>query len=254
MIRVGDMKGAERTQNDMVVLSKAKGESLYDMHRLALPNTKIEYPYDRSLKDHYEGEPFYMIFGSAAAIGGAVALAFGLSGAGTPALVTGGVLLGAVGGYTLWVKNRIDTRNEANAIVSAVENNQAYIRGFVAPKEDPKLQIDTKVFLAALKGQEARLAAEGEYTRAGDIRKVHTALTKLEGKTVEELFQSLIASNNREALDLVQGKCSHDIAKSIETLAEVGKLVGPQGNNLLQEDQDSLIIGGVVLKKRSEAA
>lgn len=255
LIRQGDLYGAEDVQRDMVVLSKAEGDNLYDMHRLALPRTEIRYPEERSLAQHLEFGTYFPVLGGIATIGGGVAAGVGLFGGGGPVMAGIGLgMLGAVGAYTLWAKNRIDTRNEARAIVDAVENNQEYIRSYVAPPVEPTLQIDRKVFLAALGGQEARLASNGEYTRAGDMRKVRTALAELEGSTVEEMFQNLIASNNRKVLDLVQGRCSEDIAQSIETLAEVGKLVGPEGKSLLREDQDSLVIGGVVLKKRSEAA
>lgn len=253
LIRRGDLHGAESVERDMAVLSKAKGETLYDMHRLALPKTKISYPDERSLGSHLEWNPIYSVFGGVGALGGCIALGIGAFTGQPVALAVGATALGAVGGYTLWVKHRIDTRNEAQAVVDAVENNQGYIRGFTPPKEEPGVQIDRKVFLAALQGQEARLAANGNYTRAGEMRTVHEALGKLPGNTVDELFTNLIKSQNREVLDLVQGRCSADIAQSIETLAEVSKLVGPQGSSLVREDQDSLVIGGVVLKKRSEA-
>lgn len=248
----GDMRAAENVQRDMVAINGAKGENLYDMHRLAMPATQISYPEEESLREHLTWSPAYGVVGGLAALGGTVSLGLAAFGGGGPVAVGIGVgLLGAVGGYTLWVKSRIDARNEADAVVGAVERNQAYIRGYTPPPDDPGLRLDRKVFLAALQGQEARLASGGDYTRAGEMRKVHEGLAKIPGNDVEELFQNLITGQNREVLDLVQGKCSADIAQAIETLAEVSKLVGPENQSLLREDQDALVIGGVVLKKKA---
>ncbi len=254
LIRQGDMRAAEGVQRDLVSISGARGETLYDMHRYASQKASIRFPEDDNLADAMTWNPGLMLGTIVGGVGGVIAVAGGLA-TGTPVAVGVGVaLLGSVGGGVLWLKHRIDQRNEGNNVLQAIENNQAYIRGYTPAAAPPEVQIDRKVFLAALQGQEARLASAGNYARAGEMRKVHESLSQLEGKTVEELFQSLIASNNREVLDLVQGRLSTDIAQSIETLAEVSKLVGPQGQTLVREDGDSLVIGGVVLKKRAEAA
>lgn len=254
LIRQGDLRAAEGVQRDLVCISRAKGETLYDMHRHASEKASIRFPEDDTLMEALTWNPGLAMGTMLGGVLGVVAAAVGLS-TGSPVFVGVGVaLLGSAGGSVLWVKHRIDQRNEGNSLLQAIENNQDYIRGYTPAAAPPEVQIDRKVFLAALQGQEARLASAGNYARAGEMRKVHESLSKLEGKTVEELFQNLIASSNREVLDLVQGRLSADIAESIETLAEVSKLVGPQGQSLVREDSDSLVIGGVVLKKRAEAA
>ncbi len=253
LIRQGDMRGAEQVQRDLVSISGAKGETLYDMHLNASQKASIRFPEDDTLSDAMTWNPGLMLGTIVGGVGGGIAVVAGLAGGSPVAVGVGVALLGSVGGGVLWIKNRIDQRNEGRSVLRAIDDNQSYIRGFTPTAAPPEVQIDRKVFLAALQGQEARLASAGNYARAGEMRKVHESLSKLEGKTVEELFQSLIASNNREVLDLVQGRLSADIAQSIETLAEVSKLVGPQGQALVREDSDSLVIGGVVLKKRAEA-
>ncbi|MCE7872790.1 hypothetical protein DYH09_20740 [bacterium CPR1] len=254
LIREGNMRGAEQVQRDQVLLSGARGETLYDMHRHASQKASIRFPQDETLGDALTWNPGLMLGTILGTIGGVVALGAGLSTGSPVALGAGVALLATTGGGILWLKNRIDQRNQGQDVLRAIESNQDYIRGYTPAAAPPEVQIDRKVFLAALQAQEAKLASAGKYARAGEMRKVHESLSGLEGKTVEELFQNLIASSNREVLDLVQGSLSADIAESIETLAEVSKLVGAQGQALLREDGDSLVIGGVVLKKRAEAA
>ncbi len=108
--------------------------------------------------------------------------------------------------------------------------------------------------LLGLQGKEAGLAENGRFREALALRQVHEKLSQLPGDTLEEMFDALILSKDRAIVELVQGPCSEEIAETIEALTQVGKLVNPVSVNPVREDADSLVIGGVVLKRKGVSA
>lgn len=250
LIRTGDLRAAERVESDRVLLAEAPGDNLYEMHRLATERYQsIRFPTGEWL-DHPE---LVIPGGLGALVGGSVAVA-GLSSGNMVAAGIGLGILGGIGIGYLVCSHRMKQHGKALETIQAVERNQSFIRGFVPAPAPPTLNIDRKAFLSALAGQEVRLAEGGDYARAGQMRKVHGALEKLPGANVDELFQNLLASQNREILDLVQGSCSGPIADTIQVLAEVGKLVSPDAVSAIREEPDTIVIGGVVLRKSARAA
>lgn len=246
-IRQGDLQGAAQTQQDQVTLSKASGDTLYEKYRLA---SQRKGP--GSLGEVFDQRPWLGPVVGMAGVGGALTTLF----CAVPPMLPIGVGIGlgllgvaAVGmGVALVAAAR---HRQANSILQAVERHQDTIRSFVPGQQAPAYQIDRKVFLAALQGQEARLAETGSMERAVQMREVHETLSKVQGNTVEDMFSSLIERKNTRVLELVQGPCSGEIAEAIETLDQVGKLVAPGTLNTVREEADSLVVGGVVLKKKA---
>ncbi len=248
-IQKGSMGEAEQTQRDMVTLSKAKGETLYDMHRLAS---------DRLEKNHFRGDSFTDYWVSdfktmPVTVGGILGGIVGIGGlaGGSPVLAAVGLAaLGGAVGFGVYAAWQLGQAKTDQAILQAAERHNDYVRAYTPAAQPAALQIDRKVFLAALQGQEAKLAENGLFSDARDMRRVHEALSQQSGATVEAMFEGLMDGQHSEVLALVQGKQSARIAETIDTIAQVGKLVGPGPMNGVREDQDSLVIGGVVLKKR----
>ncbi len=242
LIRSNDFNGAEKVQQDIATL-RAPGENLYEMYRLASEKS-------RSLPTGLSNR--VSIVGGVLLGGGLLVAGFGAIPPIMPGVVQAGLYIAAAGlpvaGVGLY---RGYQGARQNAIMEAVQRNQDYVRSYSPAAPQASFQIDRKVFLAGLQGQEARLAENGQFEKAVQMRQVHQKLSKLEGATVEEMFTALVESKDRETIDLVQGSCSQEIAQTVETLAEVGKLVAPGTLNTVREEQDSLVIGGVVLKKRA---
>lgn len=249
-IRQGDLQGAAQTQRDELTLSKASGETLYEKYRLA-SERKGPAGLD-AMTSHYGG--FTLFAGLAGVAGGLTTLFCAVP----PVLPIGlgiGVGLLVASGVTFGTMAVIGARNRKQAgIRAAVERQQDAIRSYNPAHQEPGYQIDCKVFLAALQGQEARLAETGFMQRAVQMRQIHETLAKVQGDTVEDMFGSLIERKNKPVLDLIQGPCSGEIAEAIETLDQVGKLVAPGTLNTVREEADSLVVGGVVLKKKAAQA
>lgn len=244
-IRANDLKAAEQVQHDLATLRGAPGESLYDIYRIASEKSRgLPEP---GIFNHWTGPA-----GTIVTAGGLVVALFGAIPPFLPGVVYPALCVAAGGGALLAVSAyRSHRSSRQQAILQAVKRNQDYVRGYSPSTPSQSFQIDRKVFLAGLQGKEARLAENGQFEQAVQMRQVHERLSRLEGATVEDMFASLVESKDRETIALVQGPCSQQIAETVETLAEVGKLVAPGTLNTVREEQDSLVIGGVVLKKKT---
>ncbi|MEW6279621.1 MAG: hypothetical protein AB1758_13415 [Candidatus Eremiobacterota bacterium] len=258
LIAKGDIRAAEEIQRDMVALSRAPGDNLYDMHRRArevlggMPPTDAwsrEWTYPPSLRAWSEKNLGRTTLGAAAACTGAVLGLFG----GPVARVAGILILGGVAAVGVHIKRKIGAQQQALATLDAVERQQDFIRSY-QPDPSEAVRIDRQAFLDSLQAREAGLAESGKFVEAGDLHQVHQALAELPGDTVEELFRNLISSGNRDILNLMQGSCSGAIAQTIEDLAALERLMAPGPGGTVGEKDDSMVIGGVVLKKSQAAA
>ncbi|MEW6277881.1 MAG: hypothetical protein AB1758_04600 [Candidatus Eremiobacterota bacterium] len=251
LIRRGDVRGAERVQKDLAVLSGASGDTLYEIYRQASEKAR-SLPEETSLADYWLDRPALSAVAIlSGAVGGTLTFISSLPPSSPVGVAVGLGLVGAVTIATGVTAYRVAQSKKHRGILAAVERQQDFVRAYTPSLQPaPACQIDRKVFLTALQTQEARLAETGSMARALEIRQVHQALSSLPGNTVEELFVSLIQSKDRQVLDLVQGPCSGEIAEAVETLDQVGKLGAPGALNV-REEAGSIVIGGVVLKKRA---
>ncbi|MEW6281783.1 MAG: hypothetical protein AB1758_24470 [Candidatus Eremiobacterota bacterium] len=256
-VRQGDLDFAAQVQRDMDVLERARGEDLYEMHRTASEVVRsVPWAEEDSYKEFVSWHPevaVLSLFG--VVVGAGVTIAGALS----PSPVAVGVGLGILGvtvGGNLWIAHRIGKRSQAAATLSAIDRHQQFIRTFTPAPAAPAVAIDRKTFLAALAGQEAGMVEQGDYSRAGDLRRAREGLDRLPGETVEEMFLTLVERSRNggpdaDLLGLIQGPCSQTVADSLETLLEVSKLVAPGSVSSLRETSDTLVVGGVVLRKRA---
>ncbi len=258
-IREGKLARAERTRNDLDTLQKSNGANLYEMHRNSSERLRtMGYPHiseyeTGGLGNYLLWHPEIAIPGGLVGLVGASLLIGGAVSGQTTVLAVGASLTAGMVGLGVYTGVRLKEKATHRDIVSAVERNQDFIRSY-QPTQASTVSIDSKVFLAGLAGQEQKLAAAGQYTQAAQMGRVHAKLSQLPGKTADELMENLLGKaqkggDDREVLELIQGPCSKPIAESIETLMEVSKLVAPGTLNTVQEGKDSIIIGGVVLKK-----
>lgn len=260
-IRAGKMQAAESTRRDLDSLQKSSGDNLYEMHRNSSEKLRtLGYPYTNrwengTYRDWLSWHPEIAIPSSLGGLLGGALLIGGVASGQVPVLAVGAGIFGGVVLGNVVLAKKLRARMENEAIVGAVERNQDYLRTY-QPTQASTVSIERKVFLAGLAGQEQKLASGGQYALAGQMHRVHDRLAALPGQTADEVMEQLLANaqkggDDREVLELVQGPCAQPIAESIKTLMEVSKLVAPGTLNTIQEGQDNIIIGGVVLKKAS---
>ncbi len=248
LVREGRLREATAVQEDMVTLGKARGDNLYDKHYNATNDKKASWPKYSSIGESYNASPAFLgleILGA-----GGVALAvFG----GHPIATAVGATVAAtvVGVHVLYhVKGK--RKKQAGETLEAIARQQTAITSYVPSAAPTPLNIERNAFLQTLQGQEARLVESNQYDKAGQLRRLREGLAPVPGKTVDELFENLIKdSSKKELLDLLQGDCSQQVFEGLNALAEVVKLTNPGARQNLSEGAEAVIVGGVVIKKRS---
>lgn len=246
--REGKLSQAADVQKDLVTLQRAPGGDLYEKHFQATNATRSNWPAYDSLAASWKAHPGF--FGLELLGAGGVAVAIWnphplLAGVGAA------VALGVVATHVIY-QQKARKRGLSKATLAAIGRHQDYIRAFTPSAAAAPLNIERGAFVATLQGQEARLVESGSYDKAGQLRRLREGLTGVPGNTVDELFQNLIQDGSKKpVLDLLQGDCSQPVFEGLQALAEVVKLTNPGATQSLQEGAEAVIVGGVVIKKRS---
>lgn len=248
LLRTGQVAEATRVQQDLTVLSGAPGDSLYDKHFEASERARATWPKHESVAASWKASPAF--FG--AELVGAAGLAAAWLFRHEP-IVAGAGLAVTAGVAALHVVYQVKARrrSQAQAVLQAIARRQDAICNFVPSNAPTPLNIERNAFMATLKGQEARLVENRDYAGAGNLRRLREGLEPVPGQTVDELFENLLQDGSRkETLQLLQGDCSQQVFEGLRALAEVVKLTSP-GQGGLQDGADSVVVGGVVIRKRA---
>ncbi len=248
LLRDGRVSDAARVQQDLVVLSKAPGDTLYDMHFSASERARASWPKHDSLAASWKASPSFFI-AELVGVGGLVLA--GVCQHDPAAQVVGLTVAAGVTALHFLYASKARQRSQAKSVLQAIARHQDAICNFTPGNAPAPLNIERNAFMATLKGQEARLVEGRDYTRAGDLRRLREGLEPVPGQTVDELFENLLKDGSRkETLALLQGDCSQQVFEGLKALAEVVKLTSP-GQSGLKDGADSVVVGGVVIRKRA---